>query len=179
VAASWAPIYGIGYLTLAVICWHGFEKLRDDPADWQVFTVWWLGAIGAVLSLVAPVWVANQPRRHVRRLVGKYWPHLCAQPADGPTDDGLEPRLPEQGNTEQLLLHTLFKYDLTYRYLITDKTSKEVAREKAPRQANPHSDRHHAEHLRLTFRGRGLLGVIERERSRVAGRLATSTPRTY
>jgi patatin-related protein len=117
VAASWAPVYGTGYLLLAWGAWH-LATTTGGRETWEVFTVWWLAAIGAVLCLLAPILVARRPRRRLRQLLGRSWQQVQDRSKAG-LDAGADGRhiAPREDDNDQQLLYALLKYDATFCYL--------------------------------------------------------------
>ena len=124
VAAAWAPAYGAGFLLLA---WVSFISGWTESAGterWQQFSFWWLGAVGVVLCLLAPVVVTRRTRRSVTAALARLWSPET-EPGAGPAPDvhPLDPR-----DDEQRLIFALLKNDTSYYYLLAARGGSRLPR---------------------------------------------------
>lgn len=133
VAASWAPVYGLLYLAAAGVALLQGWADADSPR-WQVASVWWFIAVGAVLCLVAPVVTGAIARRGIEASVHRRWP-------DALRDRSLSDASTAGGGR---LISVLLKYDTPYAYLLRPSGEGRRSRREATR-------------LELTRRGRRLL----------------------
>ncbi len=116
VAASWAPVYGLGYLLAAWVIGQ-FAHQGTGRETWEQFTLWWFAALGILLCLLAPFLVARLPRDRVRTLIRRSWQQVTPLPTSQP-EPGATHFLPKSGDDHQKLLYALLKYDMAFCYLI-------------------------------------------------------------
>lgn len=121
VAAAWAPAYGAAFLLVSwLLLADGWTGAGGEA--WQVFSFWWLAAIGVLLCLVAPLAVPRGPRRAVVDLLSRQWATAGTAGTAGtalvdtPQDD------------EQRLIFALLKNDASFYYLLGARGGSRVPR---------------------------------------------------